>query len=161
MADRMAVMESGRLVQVGTPQQIYRNPANGMVAEFIGETNLIPAIVQNASKEPGVYEVSTSFGALYARANRSDWQPNRGDKVHLSIRPEALGFEAHKDSLNQMPGHIVDVIYLGATAQYEIQLLNGPLVKACEINPTLIRHASDERVALAAWPQDVVMLPSA
>ena len=161
MADRMAVMESGRLVQVGTPQQIYRNPANGMVAEFIGETNLIPANVQNASEEPGVYEVSTSFGALYARANRSDWQPNRGDKVHLSIRPEALCFEAHKDSRNQMPGHIVDVIYLGATAQYEIQLLNGPLVKACEINPTRIRHASDERVALAAWPQDVVMLPSA
>ncbi len=161
MADRLAVMDAGRLVQVGTPQEIYRNPASSMVAEFIGETNLIPAKVQASSEESGVYVVSTSFGPFYARANHPDWLPRVGSQVLLSIRPEALCFEAHEDSLNQMPGCIVDVTYLGATAQYEIQIHNGPLVKACEINPALIRQVSAEKVVLAAWPQDVVILPQA
>lgn len=159
MADRMAVMESGRLAQVGTPQEVYRNPASPMVAEFIGETNLLSARVQSATEEAGVYAVETAVGSLFARVNRPDWHPSSGSQIRLSIRPEALCFEAHEDSVNQMPGHIVAVTYLGATAQYEVQLMDGSLMKACEINPAVIRPVSEQKIALAAWPQDVVMLP--
>ncbi len=159
MADRLAVMEAGRLAQVGTPQEVYRNPASRMVAEFIGETNLIEATVQGRSAEAGFFEVQTAFGTLRARANQQDWQPPTGTAVILSVRPEALTFGHVLDSPNRFPGHIVDTIYLGTTAQYELQLHGGPLMKACEINPTTIRVPSAEETRLMAAPADVVMLP--
>src|SRR5436190_12810570 len=57
MADRLAIMDAGKLVQVGAPMQVYRNPLNRMVAEFIGETNLIDGSVKQASYREGLWDV--------------------------------------------------------------------------------------------------------
>ena len=159
MADRLAVMEAGRLAQVGTPQEVYRNPASRMVAEFIGETNLIDAKVLNQSAAADFFDVQTAFGILRARVNQFDWQPESGTQVILSIRPEALTFSHVLDSPNCFTGHIVNTIYLGSTAQYELQLKDGLLMKVCEMNSTTIRKPSTEETRLMAAPADVVMLP--
>ncbi len=159
MADRLAVMVAGRLEQVGTPQEVYRNPASRVVAEFIGETNLIEATVRGLNTQTGFFEVETAFGALSARANWLDWQPQSGTEVILSVRPEALTFDHVLNSPNHFPGRIVDTVYLGATAQYELRLYGGSLMKVCEINPTTIRQPSEVETRLMAAPMDVVMLP--
>jgi ABC-type Fe3+/spermidine/putrescine transport system ATPase subunit len=130
-----------------------------MVAEFIGETNLINAKVLTRSAAADFFDVQTAFGTLRARVNQLNWQPEPGTEVILSIRPEALTFGHVRDSPNCFPGHIVDTIYLGTTAQYELQLYNGPLMKVCEMNPTTIRKPSSEETRLMAAPADVVMLP--
>jgi ABC-type Fe3+/spermidine/putrescine transport system ATPase subunit len=159
MADRLAVMDAGQLAQVGTPQEVYRNPANRMVAEFIGETNLIEAKVLQPVTEAGFYLVGTAFGQILARPNRQNWQPLAGTRVLLSVRPEALTFAALEDTSNHFAGHIMDTHYLGTTAQYELEMACGLKIKVCEMNPQTIRQPSTDEITLMATPEDVVMLP--
>jgi ABC-type Fe3+/spermidine/putrescine transport system ATPase subunit len=159
MADRLAVMDAGIIAQVGTPQEVYRNPANRMVAEFIGETNLIEAKVLQPMTEDGFYLVGTTLGHILARPNRADWQPVAGTRVLLSVRPEALTFAASAQSPNHFSGHIMDTHYLGTTAQYELETACGLNLKVCEMNPKTIRQPSVEEVKLMANPEDVVLLP--
>ncbi|MCB1276468.1 ABC transporter ATP-binding protein [Prosthecobacter sp.] len=157
MADRMAIMESGKLAQVGAPAEIYRNPATRMVAEFIGETNFIEGRALRESSREGFYDVETPFGVLRGRTDGT-WQPAAGQPVLLSIRPESLTFGNVLDSPNRFPGHIVDTTYLGATVQYLVQIHGGPLMKVCETNPQEIRLPSDEATRAMAAMNDVVIL---
>ncbi len=159
MADRLAVMDAGRLAQVGTPEEVYRDPASRMVAEFIGETNFISARVRLPGSEPGIYEVDTDFGPLRARTNFPDWQPMPGTEVTLSIRPEALTFGHILESTNRLPCHIVDTVYLGATVQYQLQITGGPQLKLCEMNPRQIRPPAADEIRVMVAAADVVMLP--
>lgn len=158
MADRMAIMDSGRLVQVGSPEEIYRNPRTRMVAGFIGETNLIDGIVLRESSRSGMFDVDVSFGTLRARPNNDEWRPVQGQPVVLSVRPEALTFAEVRDSPNRFSGCIVDTTYLGATVQYELRVGND-LLKICEMNPVDIRLPSTEaQVWAMASTHDVVMI---
>jgi iron(III) transport system ATP-binding protein len=158
MADRMAIMESGKLVQIGTPTEVYRNPATRMVAEFIGETNFVEGRTLRESSRVGYHDVETPFGVLRGRTNDTTWQPSPGQPVVLSIRPEAMTFANLTDSTNRFPGRIIDTTYLGPTVQYLLQVQNGPLMKVCEINPPEIRPPSEEEVRAMAGMNDVVIL---
>jgi ABC-type Fe3+/spermidine/putrescine transport system ATPase subunit len=154
----MAIMDSGKLVQVGTPTEVYRNPATRMVAEFIGETNFVEGRVLRESSWAGYFDVETVFGVLRGRTNDSTWQPSPGQPVVLSVRPEAMTFANLTDSTNRFPGHIIDTTYLGPTVQYLLQVQNGPLMKVCEINPQEIRTPSEEEARAMAGMNDVVIL---
>jgi iron(III) transport system ATP-binding protein len=157
MADRMAIMDAGRLIQVGAPPEIYRNPATRMVAEFIGETNFVEGRALRESSREGFYDIETPFGVLRGRTDGS-WQPAAGQPVILSIRPESLTFGNVLDSPNRFPGHIIDTTYLGATVQYLVQVHGGPLMKVCETNPQEIRLPSEEETRAMAAMNDVVIL---
>ena len=159
MADRLAVMDSGRLVQTGTPEQVYRNPANKMVAGFIGETNLIPGIVDVPAADGGFFAVKTAFGRLHARPSAQDRAPGAGADVMLSVRLEACLLDAEPGALNRFPGHVVDTTYLGATVQYALEMEGGQRLNICETNPRRLRRPSSERVWVSAAPSDVVILP--
>ena len=158
MADRMAIMEGGKLVQVGSPQDVYKHPATKMVAEFIGETNLIEGVVFRESSRPGFFDVETSFGMLRGRPNEHGWSPTPGLPVWLSIRPEALTFHHVMDSPNRFPGQIVDTTYLGSTVQYQLQVQSGPLMKLTEFNPFIVRPPCDEEVRAMVAMHDVVII---
>jgi ABC-type Fe3+/spermidine/putrescine transport system ATPase subunit len=160
MADRLAIMDAGRLVQVGTPEEVYRNPSNRLAAEFIGETNLIEGHVQASSTRDGFYEVATSFGLLRARVGDETWRPAFNQPVVLSVRPETLTFGHMLGSPNHFFGNIVQTTYLGAAAQYLLQIPEGPLMKVCETNPQQVRPPSGETIRVMAGPADVVMLRS-
>ena len=157
MADRLAIMDGGRIAQLGTPEEVYRNPTSPMVAEFIGETNFISGTVHSHATG-GLYEVKTDFSTLRARPHSPEWQPHHGEKVVLSIRPEALTFGHLVDSPNHFPGHITDTTYLGPTVQYVIQIHGGPEIKVCETNPREIRTPSADLIRATAQPHDLVML---
>ena len=158
MADRMAIMEGGKLVQVGSPQDVYKHPATKMVAEFIGETNLIEGRVFRESSRPGFFDVETAFGMLRGRPNEHGWSPANGLPVWLSIRPEALTFHHVMDSPNRFPGQIVDTTYLGSTVQYQLQVQSGPLMKLTEFNPFIVRPPCDEEVRAMVAMHDVVII---
>ena len=159
MADRMAIMDGGRLVQVGSPEDIYKNPATRMVAEFIGETNLIEGSVIRESSRVGLFDVNVSFGVLRARPNNDEWRPVQGQPVVLSVRPEALTFRDVRDSPNRFPGHILSTTYLGATVQYEMRVGADVLVKVCEMNPLDIRVPSyEDEVRAMCSTHDTVMI---
>ena len=95
MADRIAIMKDGRLMQVGTPAELYFNPANAFVASFLGDTNRIIARVEGG-------RVVTPLGPL---------DPNgagEGEEVEVLIRPEALQLMAGQGDANQGDG-VVEV----------------------------------------------------
>ncbi len=158
MADRMAIMEGGKIVQIDAPAEVYRNPGSRMVAEFIGETNFIEGRAIRASSREGFHDVETPFGVLRGRTNDTSWQPAPGQPVVLSIRPEALTFASLADSSNRFTGQIIDTTYLGATVQYLLQVQGGPLMKVCEINPQEIRLPSELEIRAMAAMHDVVIL---
>ncbi|MBE7497316.1 MAG: ABC transporter ATP-binding protein [Verrucomicrobiaceae bacterium] len=158
MADRMAIMDGGRLAQAGVPQDVYKHPASRMVAEFIGETNIMEGRVFRESSRQGYYDVETGFGTLRGRPNETGWTPANGQPVYLSIRPEALTFHHIMDSTNRFPGQIVDTTYLGSTVQYQIQVQGGPLLKLTEFNPFIVRPPGEEEVRAMAAMHDVVII---
>jgi ABC-type Fe3+/spermidine/putrescine transport system ATPase subunit len=158
MADRLAIMEAGHIVQVGPPEDVYRFPANRMVAEFIGESNFLEGTVMRESSRQGRYDVETICGVFRGIPNVSDWRPVGGQSVLLSIRPEALTFEYVMDSTNRFEGHIVGRSYLGATVAYEMQLEGGPLIHVKEANPMGLRDLSMDRLTVMAAPEDVLLM---
>jgi ABC-type Fe3+/spermidine/putrescine transport system ATPase subunit len=161
MADRLAVMDAGRLVQIGTPIEVYRNPVSRMVAEFIGETNFIEGQVHRAGDDPGTYEVETAAGRLVARGiPAAGLFARHGARVVLSVRPEALRFSKTADSApNRFAGRIIETVYLGSTVQYRLQLESGPMLKLTEMNPSRILPASEQSAVAVAAVDDVILLP--
>ncbi len=117
LSDRIAVMDRGRIVQLGTPQEIYRHPVNRFVAGFIGESNLFQARVAS-----GGYAVLDGGARFRLPASA----PPEGTEVGLLLRPErprrlANGAAAE----NSFAGSVVEVVYLGETVKYRIRLDPG------------------------------------
>ncbi|PPR25038.1 MAG: Spermidine/putrescine import ATP-binding protein PotA [Alphaproteobacteria bacterium MarineAlpha10_Bin3] len=110
MADRIAVMRRGRLVQFGPPVELYCHPKNAFVAEFFGEVNRFPGIARSG-------KVMTPFGALPARGLKE------GDAVDILIRPEALRLSAIHEGVD--PKQTVTVIasrMLGRTSLIHLSI---------------------------------------
>lgn len=156
MADRLAVMQKGRLAQTGTPQDVYARPVSGAVAAFIGDVNLIQGTVQ-ACTTAGFYEVHTGTAMLRATNAVPGWNPGHGEKVQLCIRPEALVLGYLLESPNQITGEVAGSTYLGASVQYEVRLANGTFLKVNETHPRQIL-APGAPVRTMVMAEDVVML---
>ena len=86
MADRMAIMQDGVIIQVGTPREVYQFPKNAFVASFVGETNFISGKIEQASN--GSATIETSAGTLHSTTVYHEL--TQGTSVQCSIRPEAL-----------------------------------------------------------------------
>ncbi len=159
MGDRIAIMEAGRIVQVGDPMEVYRNPINRMAAEFMGETNFIEGSVgRDETSREGLYDVETPYGKLRARPNQPEFKPVPGQPVLLSIRPEALTFREVADSPNRLVGSIVNATYLGAMMQYELRGEDGSQLRLIEMNPEAVYPPGEDEVEVMAATHDVVML---
>ena len=158
MADRMAVLDAGRLAQVGTPEELYRCPASAFVAGFVGETNLIPGTQAFVSGEN--HYVRTAFGDLAGRVVAPDWKPQPGEAVTLSIRPECLSLSPTPPLQNGIAGTLEDSVYLGEIAQYTLRPAGreAPL-HLSELNPHRILRDTGATFYASAKPEDIVVLP--
>ena len=153
LADRMAVMREGAIEQLGDPRAIYRSPANRFVADFIGETNWLPAEVQRRSDDALI--VKTDFGEFHAPP---DAKLSVNQKVWLGFRPEAV--EMGADQCNSLATTIAHVSYLGETEQYELRLSPSVTIKAVEQNPQQIRPVG-QPLAVHISPHNLLLLHSA
>jgi ABC-type Fe3+/spermidine/putrescine transport system ATPase subunit len=157
MADRIAVMRRGRVVQVGTPRQLYTRPESAFVAEFIGGTNLLPGTLDERGD---LLTVKTPVGLIRAVNGASDIA--RGDLVFCSVRPESLRLQTQgppSAELNQLTGEIQSIMYFGDSEQYSLRLTDGTLVRAVDYNQTGRTAEVGKRVSVAIDPRDVVVLP--
>ena len=155
VSDRMAVLDQGRILQVGTPLEVYRRPSCRMVADFIGETNFITARVLEAG--PGRVRVSTAVGELSAVLGTGARLPATGAEVTVSIRPECWTLSAARPQENAVRGRIGRSSYLGENAQYDF-VSGGTTLKILELNPRFLDRSHDELYA-EARAEDVVVLP--
>ncbi|HEY1849258.1 MAG TPA: ABC transporter ATP-binding protein [Opitutaceae bacterium] len=153
ISDRMAVLDGGHILQVGTPQEVYRRPNCRTVAEFIGETNFIPGKLVSASS--GRARVSTSVGEFEGALGGP--VPAIGSAVTLSIRPECWILGEAGQGANVVRGHIGKSVYLGENAQYDF-VSAGTTLKMLELNPKVSDRSGSGEISAAVYPDDVVVL---
>jgi ABC-type Fe3+/spermidine/putrescine transport system ATPase subunit len=155
LADGMAVLKSGKVIQVGAPRAMYRRPNSRFVADFLGDTNFLPAILVRSDASEALYK--TAAGNL-----RSSVAPFPLEaELSLSLRPEALRLARGAASAgNGLAGVVRSSIYLGDIAQHEVALDGcDRLIRVAELNPKN-PPVVGERVSLEIDPDDVVPLAS-
>jgi iron(III) transport system ATP-binding protein len=155
ISDRMAILEGGRILQVGSPREVYGRPKRKTVAHFIGETDFIPGRVLGLNGDRAVVE--TAVGKFEGVLGDPSEKPAAGAEVTLSIRPECwtLGHEARGQ--NSVRGRIGESIYLGEVAQYAF-VSAGTTLKIFELNPRFVGHSARGELFASVDVQDVVVL---
>ena len=129
MSDRIAIMDRGRIAQLGTPEDLYATPVNAYVADFIGSANVLPV---QARAEAGA---TVGSGAVqYELAGRSLsgilGSELSGSQGILIARPEDLSLMAPAPHVpNALPGQVLRRQYLGFKTAYRVQLQNGPEIR--------------------------------
>jgi len=165
VADRIGVMDGGRLEQVATPRELYEAPASRWVAEFVGDVNIFEG--QFESREAGRMMISTRDAGTIAVAEPR--QPVGKTLVCVAIRPEKVKLSRRgpvsdvlgPHAINRLEGVVTDVSYLGGVTSYKVRLDNGAVVRSSMANTTRIDidsyHASQRVVAWFA-PDDCMVL---
>ena len=117
MSDRIAVMHQGKLIQVGTPNVIYEEPRTAFVAKFIGNTNLIEAIIESAGEDGAVVR----SGPLVIHGLIAE-EPD-GEQGWVSVRPEKIVIGAAATAMdNHYQGRIISSVFKGTVYEYRIAL---------------------------------------
>lgn len=122
LSDRLAVMNEGRIEQIGTPAQMYLNSATSFVASFIGRTNLIEGDVARVGDE-----VRVTDGALSVVTSHAEGV-GEGDRVILSLRPERIVIAPTTALANSMDATVAEVDFLGSTVLYRMRVADGRLL---------------------------------
>jgi putrescine transport system ATP-binding protein len=156
MADRIAVMNSGRLAQVGAPAEVYQRPNSRWVAGFVGDINLIDAEVT---------ATYPSFVALERQGLKLRVTPSvavaPGMKVALALRPEKVTL-AHaqpaNDNENGAGGVVADIGYLGVLSLFKVQLDAGITLKAAVMNSAATRAIHVKDRVWVTWADDAGVL---
>jgi iron(III) transport system ATP-binding protein len=150
MADRMALLKAGRIVQVGTPQEIYERPANPFVADFFGHANIVEGNVKEMRDQRLIVQcLGVSIEAVSEEKGRS-WQ--KGDKVLLVMRPQDIRFADQDGQPNTFIGKVLSYEFHGAYGQYQMECIG-------EI-PKLISVMSPELTQRKGWGEGVRMIVS-
>ena len=118
MSDRIAVMSSGKIQQIGNPSEIYNTPANRFVADFIGETNILNATIQKIDGEKIICRLQ-SGKFLNAKSNS---KVNVGQSGTISIRPEKLIIKKQSFKGQNLEGKLGQSTYIGTDTQFEVLL---------------------------------------
>lgn len=153
MADRVAIMRAGRVMQMGTPEDLYRNPASRFVAEFLGETNIIEGTIESTDR--GLIHVRTAVGLLQATA-RPTSPTAVSTPVFLSVRPEAVQLNPQAQQPNTFAVTSVESTYLGEVMQLRCGLPGGSYITAAAINP---RSGQANAHSLRVDAEDLVIVP--
>jgi iron(III) transport system ATP-binding protein len=127
LSDRIAVLNQGRLFQVGAPRELYERPANRFVADFIGINNLVDGTVRTVDAAGGRLTVDSALGALGALPNA---QLRAGDRCVICVRPENVALGELAGERNAVKGTIAFAAYLGNTLRYDVDLGHGVTFKA-------------------------------
>lgn len=161
VADRIAVMDHGRIVQIGTPSEIYEQPATRYVADFIGDVNLIEAKVTGRDK--GALLLQSDMVPTPLRA-ATDAEVAVGAAVAIALRPEKVRITMRKpaDAVeNTVRGVVTGIAYLGDFSVYRVTLENGRVFKAARPNITRVSDQPitwDDKVFLSWTPEAGVIL---
>ncbi|MCO6386272.1 ABC transporter ATP-binding protein [Aliihoeflea sp. 40Bstr573] len=133
MADRIAIMDKGEVMQVATPAEVYEAPASRFVADFVGSVNIFEGRV--AGREDGRIEIATADGVTIL-ADDATAAPGEGT-VWYAVRPEKIRISSRKPenpALNAIEGEVWDIGYLGDMTVYNVKLTSGLVVRSSELN---------------------------
>jgi iron(III) transport system ATP-binding protein len=161
VADRIAVMRNGRIEQVGRPAEMYRRPVNSFVADFLGNTNLLPGKLREVNSGESV-SVETRAGTLFGVPVDGRVPLSAQSDIIVSIRPEQMRIVASDDGSsqavlgrNRLTGRVLESTFLGESAEHLLDS-NGQSIRVVSAPPTLdareqmtVEFDVDETVILA------------
>src|SRR5205085_2907426 len=153
VADRMAVMERGRIAQVGTPAEIYEQPNSRYVADFVGDVNLLEGHLAVSAGETFVHGSSGAFRVARPAEAVS------GTPVWVALRPEKLRLGRDQRSEageNVLAATVVDVGYRGSTSIYNLRTDAGGSIKLMVSNEGRVSEpiAGPEDRVWVSWPPE-------
>ena len=141
MADRVAVLKDGRLLQIAAPREIYERPAHRAVAEFVGLSTILPAKVSGPDRiDLGFAELAAPTGPRAV-----------GAAVHLLVRPEHVQPDPLPGSPNRLSGSTGAKRYLGALTRYDFEVPGAP-------RAFLAESALPARDSIAIPPEHIRLL---
>jgi iron(III) transport system ATP-binding protein len=159
ISDTIAVMDRGRVLQVGKPWELYLAPASRFVADFIGTMNVFRGRLEGPGAVTGFRQMATTF------AER--WQVGATDRtdaeISVGVRPESLALERGtnaEEAWNSLTGTVVEAAYLGAVVRYQVEVAEDLTVTADIHNPDFAAiRAVGDRVTLWFGGSRAVLLP--
>ncbi|KGT94142.1 putrescine transporter ATP-binding subunit [Erwinia typographi] len=148
MAGRIAIMNRGKFVQIGEPEEIYEHPTTRYSAEFIGSVNLFEGILRERQADGLVIE---SPGLVHPLKVDSDASVVDGVPVHVALRPEKVMLceEAPADGCNFAVGEVAHIAYLGDLSIYHVRLRSGQTISA------QLQNAHRFRKGTPTWGDEV------
>jgi putrescine transport system ATP-binding protein len=165
VADRIGVMDAGRLEQVATPRELYEAPGSRWIAEFVGDINMFEGQIE--SREAGRLAISTrDAGTIVVAEPR---QPITKTAVCIAIRPEKVKLSRrgpasdaiNPHTINRLEGIVTDVSYLGGLTTYKVKLDTGAVLRSSMANTARVdidAYAASQRVVAWFTPDDCVVL---
>jgi putrescine transport system ATP-binding protein len=165
VANRIGVMDAGRLDQVASPRELYEAPNSRWIAEFVGDVNLFDGQVE--SREGHRLVVSTREAGTVVVAEPRN--PVSNATVSVAIRPEKVKLSRRgpvsdatsTHSINRLEGVVTDVSYLGGLTTYKVKLDSGAVVRSSMANTTRVdidAYSMSQRVVVWFTPDDCVVL---
>jgi iron(III) transport system ATP-binding protein len=156
LSHQVAVMDQGRIVQIGRPEEIYRRPGTRFIAEFVGTMNFLDGRVAERSDRDDCYKVATPCGELFVRSQAA---LSRGAATTISIRPENIHVShARPDASNVWQGTVDTRVFLGDFQDLQIKVEGGIL--QARVHPTL-EVESGSPVFLRIEPEHCLALADA
>ncbi|MEH2300494.1 MAG: ABC transporter ATP-binding protein [Nostoc sp.] len=149
LSDRIAVMNQGKIEQVGTPSQIYERPQTSFVADFIGDTNLFSGEI--VAVDSSNVQISTKTGLSIVISRAEDTPSELSQAVVVSVRPEKIQLSLYPPNLpaNSFEGRLVNVMYLGTHVNYVVELTNGININV--LQPNIFGTLPDRDTPIYAW----------
>lgn len=149
MSDRLAVMSNGSIAQLGSPREVYEEPADAYVADFLGVSNLMEATVSAPGSGPTPCRLKVGEFELTAECGKLD----ASGAVKLAIRPERVQMKPYDEpGPNRVPGMVERVVFLGSASQVFVRLAPGETLQA-------LVHNDGEPVAFQQGSAVNVLLP--
>lgn len=148
MAGRIAIMNRGKFVQIGEPEEIYEHPTTRYSAEFIGSVNLFEGVLRERQAD-GL--LIASPGLIHPLKVDSDASVMDGVPVHVALRPEKVMLcdEVPADGCNFAVGEVVHIAYLGDLSIYHVRLHSGQMISA------QLQNAWRFRKGMPTWGDEV------
>ncbi|TGP50671.1 ABC transporter ATP-binding protein [bacterium M00.F.Ca.ET.230.01.1.1] len=162
MSDRIAVMRNGSLEQIGSPTELYDNPATPFVADFVGKTNFLEGVCQSCNGTGLEFALGQSgFIRLKECPPNLPSPPRPGDKMRLAVRPEQIRILRPEDSDSPPLNGVVEaVIFVGSFRTFLVRLAGGELIHVqASTDHGRVHPQEGDRVGLAVPRQAVQIFP--
>jgi len=158
MSDRIAIMEHGRIVQIGSPHEIYESPANSFVADFMGQSNELSGTVTTMGQKEAL--VTTKTGLSLSATTRDQVKVNQEVKVFFRIGTVQVVTEKPSSAQNVFEGLVEAISYQGDSTLFYVRLEDGTELVAEQTRRKRSRRppAEGSKVWVAISPEDCIVL---
>jgi len=153
-ADRIGVMQGGRMAQVGTPAEVYEHPNTRFVAEFLGAANVLPAVVRDVADDTVILELPGLATMVHARGTAAV-----GEALMLALRPERLRLGSWA-APNRLKARVEERAYAGETLTHTLRMADGTIMRTSQsLHDGLAAGAMDlGQPVTVSWQPDACIL---